>query len=284
MPSDVQNIHWFPGHMAKTRRIIKESLKLVDIVAEIIDARIPVSSRNPELSGIIENKPRIVLLNKCDVADEKRTNHYLEQIKSSGSYAIAVDCRSGSGLNKLLPLSKVILKDKIASWKQKGMKNHPMRFMVVGIPNVGKSSFINRMVKSSKAKVADKPGVTRGNQWFTISNNAEILDTPGVLWPKIDDKEVSKKLAFTGAIKDEIIDIQELALSLIDTIKPLYLYNINERYKMIFNDRSSAYDMLTAIAKKRGFFASGRTVDYERAAVMILDEFRSGTLGRITLE
>ena len=204
--SEAQTIQWFPGHMTKTRRKIQTSLKLVDAVAEIIDARIPVSSRNPELHKIIENKPRIILMNKCDMADPSQTARWVSCYQKEGILAIPVDCKSGRGLNQFIPKVRELLKDRIIQWEQKGMVNRTIRVMIVGIPNVGKSSFINRMAKQNRAKVEDRPGVTRGNQWFTIGKAFDLLDTPGVLWPKFDDPNVGEKLAFTGAVKDQILD------------------------------------------------------------------------------
>ena len=195
--SEAQTIQWFPGHMTKTRRKIQASLKLVDAVAEIIDARIPVSSRNPELHKIIENKPRIILMNKCDMADPSQTARWVSCYQKEGVLAIPVDCKSGRGLNQFIPKVRELLKDRIIQWEQKGMVNRTIRVMIVGIPNVGKSSFINRMAKQNRAKVEDRPGVTRGNQWFTIGKAFDLLDTPGVLWPKFDDPNVGEKLAFT---------------------------------------------------------------------------------------
>ena len=205
MPDSLkQTVQWFPGHMAKTRRLIKESLPLVDAVTELLDARIPLSSRNPELDELTQKKPRIVLLNKCDMADTKTTARWIEYFKAQGQYAIAVDCRTGKGLNQYHSLVRQVLADKIKANEEKGMPGKPLRVMVVGIPNTGKSSFINRMAGKSRAKVADKPGVTRHNQWFAIGNGIELLDTPGVLWPKFDDAEVGDKLSFIGSVKDEV--------------------------------------------------------------------------------
>ena len=201
--SEAQTIQWFPGHMTKTRRKIQASLKLVDAVAEIIDARIPVSSRNPELHKIIENKPRIILMNKCDMADPSQTARWVSCYQKEGVLAIPVDCKSGRGLNQFIPKVRELLKDRIIQWEQKGMVNRTIRVMIVGIPNVGKSSFINRMAKQNRAKVEDRPGVTRGNQWFTIGKAFDLLDTPGVLWPKFDDPNVGEKLAFTGAYPED---------------------------------------------------------------------------------
>ena len=220
--SEAQTIQWFPGHMTKTRRKIQASLKLVDAVAEIIDARIPVSSRNPELHKIIENKPRIILMNKCDMADPSQTARWVSYYQKEGVLAIPVDCKSGRGLNQFIPKVRELLKNRIIQWEQKGMVNRTIRVMIVGIPNVGKSSFINRMAKQNRAKVEDRPGVTRGNQWFTIGKAFDLLDTPGVLWPKFDDPNVGEKLAFTGAVKDQIVDTEQLASRVLEVLRDEY--------------------------------------------------------------
>ncbi len=282
--SQKQVVQWFPGHMAKTRRLIKESLPFVDLVTEIVDARIPMSSSNPELAEMIGNKPRIVLLNKCDVADEKTTAKWVEYYKKIGVYALPVDCRSGKGLNAYLPLVRSVLKDKIKRNEEKGMVGKPLRVMVVGIPNTGKSSFINKMAGRNRAKVADKPGVTRSNSWFAVGNGVELLDTPGVLWPKFDDKSVGDKLAFIGSVKDEVIDIESLAMRLISVLKNGYGDRITERFKITGFEDKEDYEILEMIGRKRGMLISGGEIDYERASVMLLDEYRGGKLGRLSLE
>lgn len=279
-----QTVQWFPGHMAKTRRLIKESLPFVDLVTEIVDARIPMSSSNPELKEMIGNKPRIVLLNKCDVADEKATAKWVEYYKRNGMYALPVDCRSGKGLNAYLPLVRDVLKDKIQRNTEKGMVGKPLRVMVVGIPNTGKSSFINKMAGRNRAKVADKPGVTRSNSWFAVGNGVELLDTPGVLWPKFDDKAVGDKLAFIGSVKDEILDSEVLAMRLINVLKNGYCERISERFKITGFEDKEDYEILEMIGRKRGMLVSGGEIDTERASIMLLDEYRGGKLGRLTLE
>lgn len=279
-----QTVQWFPGHMAKTRRLIKESLPFVDLVTEIVDARIPMSSSNPELKEMIGNKPRIVLLNKCDVADEKATSKWIEYYKKNGMYAIPVDCRSGKGLNAYLPLVREVLKDKIQRNTEKGMAGKPLRVMVVGIPNTGKSSFINKMAGRNRAKVADKPGVTRSNSWFAVGNGVELLDTPGVLWPKFEDKAVGDKLAFIGSVKDEILDVEVLAMRLINVLKNGYCDRISERFKITGFEDKEDYEILEMIGRKRGMLVSGGEIDTERAAIMLLDEYRGGKLGRLTLD
>lgn len=284
--SEMQNIQWFPGHMTKTKRQIQANLKLVDAVAEIIDARIPVSSRNPDLNKLIQNKPRVILLNKCDMANQTATKMWIDFYKKQGITAIAVDCKSGRGLNKFPQAVNNVMSEKIARLKSKGMKNPMMRIMIVGIPNVGKSSFINRISKQNRAKVEDRPGVTRGNQWFTISNNLEVLDTPGVLWPKFDDKTVGEHLAFTGAVKDQILDIELLAVRLLDFLKKLKPEDFITRFKLSEDEfeNTDSYELLQIIGKKRGMLISGGEVNTERAAIMLLDEFRAAKLGRITVE
>ena len=284
--SEAQTIQWFPGHMTKTRRKIQASLKLVDAVAEIIDARIPVSSRNTVLHIIIENKPRIILMNKCDMADPSQTARWVSYYQKEGVLAIPVDCKSGRGLNQFIPKVRELLKDRIIQWEQKGMVNRTIRVMIVGIPNVGKSSFINRMAKQNRAKVEDRPGVTRGNQWFTIGKAFDLLDTPGVLWPKFDDPNVGEKLAFTGAVKDQIVDTEQLASRLLEVLRDEYSAMLAARYKLEKYDLRplQGYELLELIGRKRGMLASGGEIDTERASIMVLDEFRSAKLGKITLE
>lgn len=284
--SDAQKqiVQWFPGHMAKTRRLIKESLSLVDGVTEIIDARIPYSSSNPELEELINNKPRIVLLNKCDLADKNTTNQWVEYYKKKGVRAIPVDCRTGKGLNNYVVAVREVLKDVIKKNENRGMPGKALRIMVVGIPNTGKSSFINRMAKSAKAKVADKAGVTRHNQWFAIGNGIELLDTPGVLWPKFDDPKVGDRLAFIGSVKDEILDIETLAVRLLEVMTVDYPERLTERYKITDFSDKEAWEVLEMIGKKRGMMIRGGEIDTERVSVMLLDEYRGGKLGTISLE
>ena len=279
-----QNVQWFPGHMAKTRRLIKESLNLVDGVVELLDARVPYSSQNPELDGIIKNKPRIILLNKCDVANPAATAMWIKYFESKGAYAIPVDCKTGKGLNKFDETVKKALANVIAKNEEKGMTGKPLRLMVVGIPNTGKSSFINRMGKNAKAKIADKAGVTKQNQWFVVGNGIELLDTPGVLWPKFDDPEVGDKLAFIGSVKDEVTDKETIACRLLESLAKTNPSAIEERYKISGVDGLQGWEILEMIGRKRGFLIKGGEIDYERAAVIVADEFRGGKLGRITLE
>lgn len=277
--SEVQNIQWFPGHMTKTRRLIEADLKMVDAVVEITDARIPQSSRNPILDELVGNKPRIMIMNKCDVADEKATENWKRYYEKRGICVIVCDCRTGKGINKFLPTVKRLLNDLIERRKARGMIGKALRLMVVGIPNVGKSSFINRMANSKKTKVGDRPGVTRGKQWVSIDKDVELLDMPGILWPKFDDKDVAQRLAFTGAVKDEVVDTAELARALGELLLRDYSELVKARYKI-----AGEGDILTEIAQKRGMLISGGEPDVERAAATLLDEFRGGKIGRITLD
>ena len=280
-----QTIQWFPGHMTKTRRQIERDLRLVDAVAEIIDARIPVSSRNPDIASITAGKPRVILLNKCDMADKKATAKWVEALTTPNVRAIPVDCRSGRGVDRFVPALRELLADRIAAYKAKGMQNPSMRVMIVGIPNVGKSTFINRIAGRNKAVSADRPGVTRGSQWFTVSKGFELMDTPGVLWPKFDDQTVGERLAFTGAIKDNIMDIELLAVRLLEQLQELRTPEFIERYSLSEEDMSlPAHELLSVIALHRGMLISGGEPDTERAAATLFDEFRAAKLGRISLE
>lgn len=280
---NTQNIQWFPGHMAKTKRQISETVKIIDAVVEIVDARIPISSRNPDLMGIIGNKPHIILLNKADMADSKITAKWIEYFNKQGIIAISVDCKTGKGVNQFKDAVKNALKDKLKAYKEKGMAGKPLRVMAVGIPNVGKSSFINKIVGNSRAKVENRPGVTRSNQWFTVDKELELLDTPGVLWPKFDDNTVGEHLAFTGAVTDRILDTELLAMRLLELLIKYYPEMLKERFKLI-DFCEEPYDNLCLLAKKRGMMIKGGEADTERAASMLLEEFRNCKLGRITLE
>ncbi|MFR8011720.1 MAG: ribosome biogenesis GTPase YlqF [Clostridia bacterium] len=279
-----QTVQWFPGHMARTRRQIKESLPLVDAVTELLDARCPISSRNPELNDIIGNKPHIVLLNKCDMADAAKTSAFQQYFNARGEYALAVDCRSGKGLRAYPELVREVLKDRIAANRERGMAGRALRIMVVGIPNTGKSSFINRMAGRSRAKVADKPGVTRQNQWFAIGSGIELLDTPGVLWPKFEDERVGNTLAFIGSVKDEVLDSETLAFRLIEFLQHAYPGALEQRYKLERAQAMETLELFDQIGQKRGMLLRGGEIDYERVSNMLLDEFRSGLLGRITVD
>ena len=282
-----QTVQWFPGHMAKTRRLIKESLSLVDGVTELLDARIPMSSRNPELDELTGKKPRIVLLNKCDMADDNITREWIEYFRSKGQYALAVDCRTGKGLNQYHSLVRQVLSERIKANEERGMPGKALRIMVVGIPNTGKSSFINRMAGKNRAKVADKPGVTRHNQWFAIGNGIELLDTPGVLWPKFDDPDVGDKLSFIGSVKDEVTDVETMAARLLNVLADGYEDKLTARFKLKnIPDVKSAmpWELLEEIGRERGMLIRGGEVNTERASVMLLDEYRGGKMGKISFE
>ena len=283
MSENGQTIQWFPGHMAKTKRKIKEILPIIDAVAEVVDARIPQSSRNPDLKEIIENKPHIILLNKCDMADATATKEWIDFYKSNGITAIPVDCKSGKGMSLFKDNVKIALKDKLESYKEKGMVGKPLRVMVVGIPNVGKSSFINKIAGRTRAKAENRPGVTRGNQWFTIDKQLELLDTPGVLWPKFEDQTVGEHLAVTGAVKDQILDAELLALRLLEILIKDYPELLTARYGEL-DFSLDAYDLLAVIGKKRGMVIRGGETDTLRAANMLLEEYRNQKIGNITLE
>ena len=288
------SIQWFPGHMAKTRRIMQSNLKLVDVVVELTDARIPYSSRNPEMDRLVGSKPRLLLLNKADSADETVTSVWLDYYKRKGVTAIATDCRSGKNVNKFHAVLKELMKDKLAQWEAHGMTGRPIRLMIVGIPNVGKSSFINRLAGAKRAKVEDRPGVTRGKQWVTLEDDLELLDMPGVLWPKFEDKRVGEMLAFTGAVKDDIMDMEYLACRFLEYMYAEYPQLITERYGISTDGLPEntdetmgcvqGYELLERIGRKRGFLVSGGEINTERAAITVLDEFRSGKLGRLSLE
>lgn len=282
--TEIPSIQWFPGHMAKTKRMIKASLPLVDAVVEIIDARIPNSSKNPDLQTLIEGKPRVVILNKCDTADEASVQKWISWYNKQGITAIATDCRSGRGVNKFVPAVKSVLKDMLAKYEAKGMTGRVIHVMVVGIPNVGKSSFINRLAKQKKAKVEDRPGVTLNKQWVKIADDVELLDMPGVLWPKFEDKTVGERLAFTGAVKDDVVDVEALASRLLYVLNGMYRDTLTSRYKIQTEDEEDGYEILKKVGKSRGMLISGGEINTERAAITVLDEFRSGKLGRVTLE
>ena len=281
---EITKVQWFPGHMTKTKRKMQESISLVDAVLEIIDARIPVSSRNPELNGMIGNKPRLILMNKCDMADDAQTKKWVRRLQSEKEIALPVDCKSGNGLGQVLPAVRELLKEKIAGWEQKGMSGRPIKLMIVGVPNVGKSSFINKMISGGRAKVEDRPGVTRGSQWFSMGKGYELLDTPGVLWPKFEDPLVGEHLAFTGAVRDEVVDIEQLAARLAQLLAEEYPHLLCQRYKLKELPETEGLAVVRLIGKKRGMLISGGEVDTERASITILDEFRGGKIGRITIE
>ena len=276
-------INWFPGHMRKTQREIKENLKLVEAVIEIRDARIPRSSANPDIEKLCGNKPRLILLNKSDLTESRVTREWMKELSKDNVKAIEVNCLKGKGLNQIKPALEELLKEKLERYKAKGLVNVVIRVMVVGIPNVGKSTFINKMAKNNIAKTGDRPGVTKSKQWIKTPLGIEMLDTPGVLWPKFEDERTALNLAFTGAIKDEIMDTEELSYRLVERLQKHYANELIARYKIerVFED---PLDTLDAIARKRGCLMSGGHIDYNRIAVILLDEFRGGKIGRISLE
>ena len=276
-------INWFPGHMKKTQREIKENLKLVDAVIELRDARIPKSSANPDIDRLLQNKPRLILLNKSDLTEKKITNEWIKYLTKENVKVLEVNCLQGEGLKNIKPLLMELLKEKHDRLKAKGIVKIVTRVMVVGIPNCGKSTFINKLAKNNIAKTGDRPGVTKSKQWIKTSLDIELLDTPGVLWPKFEDEEVALNLAFTGAIKDEVMDIEELAYKLVERLQKYYPESLKERYKIeeIFED---PLETLNAIARKRGCLVRGGEIDYNRISVILLDEFRGGKIGKITLE
>lgn len=283
MSDNTQSIQWFPGHMAKTRRKMAEILPLIDAVAEVVDARIPISSRNPEIAQLISGKPHIILLNKCDMADKTVTEEWINHYKKQKITAIPLDCKSGKGIDKFKTTVKTVLAERLEYYQSKGMVGKPLRVMVVGIPNVGKSTFINRIAGKTRAKAENRPGVTRGNQWFTIDRQLELLDTPGVLWPKFEDQTVGEHLAFTGAVKDRILDIELLGMRLLEILTECYREKLTERYGEL-DFECDSYDLLCQIGKKRGMVIRGGETDTERAANMLLEEYRNCKIGLITLE
>ena len=286
MPSTV--IQWFPGHMAKTRRLITENLKNVDVVIEILDARIPYSSRNPELSSLIGNKPSLVLLNKATLADPAMTKQWTEYYRGSSRMCLAIDCISGEGLNKIVPAIQEILKEKQERYDSRGMTGRRLRAMILGIPNVGKSTLINRLVGNKKAKAENRPGVTTDKAWFSTSIGIDLMDMPGLLWPKFEDATVGENLALTGAIKDDILDIETLAMRLCGKLRVMYPALLLQRYPIVTEiselEAFSDLELMETIGKKRGFLISGGEFDTLRAANILMDEFRGCKLGRISLE
>ncbi|MGL5972610.1 MAG: ribosome biogenesis GTPase YlqF [Oscillospiraceae bacterium] len=283
---NTQNIQWFPGHMTKTKRMIQSDIKLVNAVVEVLDARIPYASKNPDIDEMINNKKRLVVLNKCDLADPKVTETWIKYYKDKNIMAIAVDSKNGTNINKIVPSIKFLLEDEIKYKLSKGIKSYKLRIMIVGVPNAGKSSLINRLANKKAVKVEDRPGVTRGKQWVKIDKDVETLDTPGVLWPKFNDQITGEKLAFTGAVKDNVMDIELLAMRLIEFLSSNYKWSLKDRYKLNDDDLNveNTYDILSKIAKNRGMIVTGGHFNTERAAILIVDEFRSSKLGKISLE
>ena len=282
--SEANNINWYPGHMKKATRMMEDSLRLVDGVVEIRDSRIPDSSRNPDVERIIGTKPRLIVLNRADQADPASTAAWKKALSGNGTMVLDMDCKSGRGVSGFAGAAQILLKDLVERNAAKGKVGVPLRFMVLGIPNVGKSSFINRVAGRKAAETSDRPGVTRGKQWIHLNNGIELLDTPGILWPKFESEDVGLHLAWTGAINDNILDIELVALRLLERLRELYPDAVLQRYKFAPAPEDSGWDMLQLAARKRGFLISGGEVDTERMAHVLLDEFRAGKLGRMTLE
>ena len=280
----LDQLSWFPGHMTKTRRMITAEIANMDAVCEIIDARIPMSSRNPDLDELTAGKPRIVVLNRVDQADSAQTKRWAAYFRSLGYAVIEVDAKSGAGVKQFAPAVRSLLKDKIAAYESKGQVGRVLRVMILGIPNVGKSTFINKVSGRKSAKAEDRPGVTRGKQWVPVDKTLELLDTPGILWPKFEDPEVGVRLAFTGAIRDDVIDTEELAGRLMAYLGAQYPAALLERYKITAEEGEDGFALLEKAGRKRGFLISGGEVDTERMSRILLDEFRGGKLGRFTLE
>ena len=278
------NIQWYPGHMTKTRRQMTEDVKFVDLVAEVVDARIPISSRNPDIDAMVGDKPRMIIFNRADQADPAQTAVWKSWFREKGFAVLETDAKTGKGVREFSAVVKAALKDKIEQWKAKGQVGRPVRVMVVGVPNVGKSTFINKVAKRKSAKAGDRPGVTRGKQWVNVDSGLDMLDTPGILWPKFEDQTVGMHLAFTGAVKDEVVDIEELAAALLELLRDRYPDSLRERYKLEPTADAKGWELLEQAARKRGMLISGGEVDSERMARVLLDEFRGGKLGRFTLE
>ena len=283
--SEQMNIQWYPGHMTKTRRMMEENLKLVDAVCELLDARIPYSSRNPDIAALCGSKPRMVILNRADLADPQMTARWLEYFRSQGLTAIQTDCKSRKGVAAFVPAVRTLLAEKLRRYAEKGQAGRPLKLMIVGIPNVGKSTFINQISGRKGAKAENRPGVTRGKQCVTVDQGLLLLDTPGILWPKFDDPDVGVKIAYTGAVKDDVLDIEALGCHLMRRLFERYRSAVDERYRLDgLPDDTPGYALLEAAGRKRGFLLRGGEIDTERMARVVLEEYRSGKLGRLTFE
>ena len=276
------NVQWYPGHMTKAKRQMQEDLKLIDLIIELVDARVPLSSRNPDIDQLGQNKSRLILLNKADLADERQNEAWKEYFQSKGFHVVKVDSRNGAGMKTIQNVIQEACKEKIERDRRRGIKNPPIRAMVAGIPNVGKSTFINTFAGKACAKTGNRPGVTKGKQWIRLNKNVELLDTPGILWPKFEDQEVGIRLAFVGSIKDDILNMEELALKLIDYLKERYTGLLEKRYGI--SEAGNAVEILGDIAKARGCLKKGEELDYTKASGLLFDDFRGGKIGRITLE
>ena len=278
------NYQWYPGHMTKAKRMMQEDIKLIDLVIELVDARVPLSSRNPDIDELGKNKSRLILLNKADLADKNANKKWGEYFQSKGYFVQEVDSRSGAGMKAISAIIQEACKEKIERDRKRGIKNRPVRAMVVGIPNVGKSTFINTYAGKACAKTGNKPGVTKGKQWIRLNKNVELLDTPGILWPKFEDQAVGLRLALIGSINDEILNIDELAMELITFLRKQYPGTLEKRFQMDESEEKSAAQILEEIARVRGCLIRGGELDYGKASKLLMDDFRSGKLGRVTLE
>lgn len=276
------NVQWYPGHMTKAKRQMQEDLKLIDLIIELVDARVPLSSRNPDIDRLGQNKSRLILLNKADLADERQNEAWKEYFQKKGFYVVKVDSRNGAGMKAIQNVIQEACKEKIERDRRRGIKNRPIRAMVAGIPNVGKSTFINTFAGKACAKTGNKPGVTKGKQWIRLNKNVELLDTPGILWPKFEDQQVGIRLACVGSIKDDILNMEELALLLIDYLRTNYSGLLEKRYGI--SEEGKGVDVLGEIAKARGCLKKGEELDYVKASGLLFDDFRGGKIGRITLE
>lgn len=281
---DKMNIQWYPGHMTKTRRKMEEDLKLVDAVCELVDARIPISSRNPDIDAICGNKPRMMILNRIDLADPETTSAWSDYFRKKGWAVVQTDCKSRKGIDRFQPAVRELLAEKLQRYQERGFVNKPLKLMVVGIPNVGKSTFINQVAGRKGAKAENRPGVTRGKQWVTVDKGLLLLDTPGILWPKFDDEEVGRRLAYTGAVKSDVLDIETLACHLIEMLWKRYPDALRQRYKIDLPEDAQGYELLTEAGRKRGFLLSRGEIDTERMARVLLEEFRSCKIGKFSLE
>lgn len=279
-----ETINWYPGHMKKATRMMEDSLRLVDAVVELRDARIPNSSRNPDVERIVGSKPRLIVLNRADQADAAATALWKKALTGEGALALEMDCKSGRGVNAFPSAARALLKEKIERAEAKGQVGKALRFMVLGVPNVGKSSFINRLAGRKAAETSDRPGVTRGKQWITVDQGLLLLDTPGILWPKFEDPEVGMRLAYTGAVKEDVIDTETLACHFMELLAKFYPQTLLERYKLEAPEGADGYDLLQLAGKKRGYLVSGGEVNTERMAKALMDDYRSGKLGKLTLE
>ena len=276
------NVQWYPGHMTKAKRQMQEDIKLIDLIIELVDSRVPLASRNPDIDELGKNKARLILLNKSDLGDERQNEAWKAYFQGKGFYVVKVDSRSGSGMKAIQAAIQEACKEKTERDRRRGIKNRPIRAMVVGIPNVGKSTFINTFAGRACAKTGNKPGVTKGKQWIRLNKNVELLDTPGILWPKFEDEAVGMRLAYIGSIKDDILNMEELSLTLIDFLREKYSGVLEKRYQI--QEEGTAVQILEAIARSRGCLKKGEERDYATASLILFDDFRSGKIGRITLE